>query len=81
MGAAPFRFAPLTYTRLHPKKFPHKVTVVSDKVSTTAIEALKSAQQLDWLDISDPLAPIDQDLIDQLKAAIPNCHIVADTGK
>ncbi len=51
------------------------------QITPAVIEALKSAQQLDWLDISDPLAPIDQDLIDQLKAAIPNCHIVADTGK
>lgn len=42
LGATPFRFAALTYTPLHPKMFPHKVTVVSDKVSTTATHVFRT---------------------------------------
>ena len=37
MRATTFRLAALTYTPSHAKMIPHKVTVVSDEVMTTAL--------------------------------------------
>ena len=63
LRATTFRFAALTYTPLHAKMFPHKVTVVSDKVSTTAVQFSLGLSQGTIVIIQDSRAELRPDII------------------
>lgn len=63
----------------HPKL--SRLYVRGIDITPAVIDVLKTAEQLEWLDISSPITPIDQTVISSLRKSLPGCHIVCDEEK